>query len=314
MNLIDLKNQVNNKLSNFYFIRDSLVKNYFKDIIKIYEYLEILKEYKPSLNEKVLSSSNNRIVFNSFHSDLAHAKHEALAILDYLEGKLRKDFSMSVVSGIQSGVILMFIGKSNLHNPLVSIKFLKKKKRVELKGEFNLNKVIQNMLDSCSNKNIFKPYLISLFPIQLNDKQVIKYGNQIVKKINNRLIHDISETNHSDKLKLSSKLNIPYSISYGTKDLEASTLNVIDNTTGEFNRVKLDKLDFILSKDRKFKEIRNYGNTIYSCDSKKCKIAFNKFSGIMLKPFNQITLDKKCNICNQKASVKYINIRVGESI
>jgi hypothetical protein len=314
MNLIDLKNQVNNKLSNFYFIRDTLVKNYFKDIIKVYDYFEILKEYKPTLHEKVISISNNKIVFNSSHLDLAHAKHEALAILDYLEGKLRQDFSISVVVGVQSGVIVLFVGNSSLYHHLMSIKFSKNKKNVELKGEFNLNQLIQNILDDCSYNHIFKPYLISLFPIQLNDKKVIKYGNQIFKKIKYRLIHDTTETNHSDKLKLSSKLNIPYSISYGIKDLEGLTLNLVDNITGDFNRVKLNKLETILSKERKLKANKEYSNTVYSCGSNKCKNSLNKYDGIMLTPFNQIILDKKCTICNKDARVKYINIKAGESI
>jgi hypothetical protein len=313
MNLIELKNQVNNKLSNFYFIRDALIKNYFKEVIKVYNYLEILEEYKPSRSERVLITSRDNIIFKSLHIDLAHAKHEALAILDFLEHKIVKDFSISLISGVRNGDVIMLISKSRLYYPLILIKFVKSRKGVELKGKFILNQEIQNILDISSYRNLFKPYLISLFPIQLNDKKVSKYGNQIVKKIKHHLIHDISDINHSDKLNLSAKLNIPFSISYGTKDLEDLTLNVYANNTGEFSRIKFNNLEKIISKVNVFKQGKDLSNTLYSCKDKKCEEAINKLEGILIKPFNQISIDQKCNICNREASVKYISIKVGDS-
>lgn len=313
MNLIELKNQVNNKLSNFYFVRDDLIKNYFKEVIKVYNYLEILEEYKPSKSEKVLIPSRGNIIFNSLHIDLAHAKHEALAILDYLEHKIRKDFSVSIISGVQNGVVTMLISKSRLYHPLVLINFVKSRNGVELKGKFILNQEIQNILDNRAYKYIFKPYLISLFPIQLNDKEVSKYGNRIVKKIKHHLIHDISDNSHSDKLKLSAKLNIPFSISYGAKDLEGLTLNVYANNTGEFSRIKFNNLEKIINKEQVFKQGKDFSNTLYSCKARKCQVAINKLEGILIKPFDQILMDQKCNICNREASVRYISIKVGDS-
>jgi hypothetical protein len=314
MNLLQLKNQIKNKFSNYYFKRDELIRNYFIQALKAYDYFEILADYKLEANERIIMILENTIEFSSNHLDLAHAKHEALAILDHLENKFRKDFTVSMISGVKDGAILMFFSSSSTYQQLVSIKFVKNKKSVGLKGELLLNQRIRKTLEDNSYKNIFKPYLVSVFPIQLNDKEVLQYGNQIVQKVKHRFLHDTSEINHSEKAKITSNLKLPYSISYGLKDLGGLTVNVYNNLTDEYSRVKLNKLNELINKENSVKLIKDFSKTLYLCNAKKCQSAISKLDGILLTPFNQIILDKKCHICNSTAMVKYTSIKVGESI
>jgi hypothetical protein len=314
MNLIDLKKQIKNKDSNFFFKRDSLVKSYFINILKVYDYAETLNEYKATNEGKLITIFSDKILLNSDHVDLAHAKHEALAILDYIENKIKNDFAVSVVSGTSNGIIKLFIANGNLYQTLISLKFIKNKSRVELKGQLNLNHSVQKLLDETSFNNGFKPYLISLYPIQLNDKKVMEYGIKVAKKIKNSLIHDTSETEHSIKAKLTSQLKIPYSISYGVKDLAESTLNVYHHPSQKYSRVKLSKLDEALNEINRIIRLKDSIKEIYSCKSKKCLDSLNKLEGILITTFNQIIQGKTCDICSKDAKEKFINIKVGDSI
>ena len=314
MNLIDLKKQIKNKDSNYFFKRDTLVKSYFINILKVYDYAETLNEYKATNEGKLITIFSDKILLNSDHVDLAHAKHEALAILDYIENKIKNDFSVSVVSGTSNGIIKLFIANGNLYQTLISLKFIKNKSRVELKGQINLSHSVQKLLDEASINNEFKPYLISLYPIQLNDKKVMEYGIKVAKKIKENLIHDKSEIEHSLKAKLTSQLKIPYSISYGVKDLAESTLNVYHHPSQKYSRVKLSKLDVSLNEINHIKPSKGSIKEIYSCKSKKCLVSLNKLEGIIISPFNQIIQGKTCDICSKDAKEKFINIKVGDSL
>jgi hypothetical protein len=307
MNLLDLKKQKNNENSNYYFKRDFLVKNYVISVLNIYDYSEALNIYKPLNNDKFIIFLSEKIYFRSDHNDLAHAKFEALSILDYLENKLKKDFSLLTVSGVKNGKLKMFVADVNLYHPLISIGFTKNKGRVELKGEVILSQKIQGILEYSSFSNIFKPYTISLFPIQLNDKQVLKYGIKIAKKIKQRIIHDTSEVSHIEKTKLSSQLNIPYSISYGTKDLAESMVNLYHHQSQKYVRIKLSKLNGELNVINPTNSFKNLINIIYSCNSSKCRKSIFKLAGILISPFNQIIGNNTCHVCARQATKKHIN-------
>jgi hypothetical protein len=314
MNLIDLKKQKNNQDSNYFFKRDALVKNYVISILKLYEYAEVLNNYKPLNKDKLIRIKSYKIYFNSDHEDLAHAKYEALAILDYFENKFKNDFSMSIVTGVKNGQLLMFIADVNLYRHLISVKFVKNKSRVELKGEVSLSKDNQDILEGASFKNIFRPYLIALYPIQLNNKEVLKYGSKIAKKIKHSFIHDVSELGHSEKAKLSSQLNIPYSVSYGLKDINGSTINIYHHKNKKYNRIKLAKLDKELNQINQVKSGKDLTEIIYLCNSSKCRKSSSKLDGLLISPFNQIIDKEVCYVCSKRAAEKLINIRVGERI
>ena len=312
MNLIDLKKQQKNQDSNYFFKRDTLIKNYVLSILKLYEYREVLSEYNPLNNDKIIKVNFDHINFISDHIDLAHAKHQALAILDYFETKFKKDFSVSTVNGVQDGTLIMYVSDSNIYNELISIKFSKIKTRVLLKGQINLSKSIQGMLEETSFFNIFKPYLVSLYPIQLNDKEVLKYGSRIAKQLKQSFIHDTSEIAHSEKTKLSSQLKVPYSVTYGSKDLEGLTVNVYHHQSQSYSRVKLSNLDNVFSEINKIKLAKDSSRIVYLCNTNKCRSSISKIEGILISPFNQIIEGKTCYICSKLAYSKFINIKVGE--
>ena len=314
MNLIDLNKQQNNQGSNYFFKRYNLIKNYVINILKLYQYVEVLHNYKVLNNDKLISLGSNKIYFNSDHEDLAHAKHEALAILDYFENKLNKDFSISTLIGVINGQLLMFVADVDLYQYFISVKFVKNKSRVELKGEISLIKDIQDILEGASFKNIFRPYLIALYPIQLNNKEVLKYGSKIAKKIKHSFIHDVSELGHSEKAKLSSQLKIPYSISYGLKDITGSTINIYNHQSQKYSRIKLVKLNEALSEINQVKSHKNSSMIIYLCNSNKCQASVSKLDGILISPFNQNIDSKLCYICSKQSLKKLINIKVGERI
>ena len=314
MNLIDLKKQQNNKVSNYFFRRDALIKHYTISILKLYDYEEVLNQYNPLNNDKLVKVNFDKIDFTSNHIDLAHAKHQALAIFDYFETQFKKDFSISTIYGVKDGVLLFYVTNSNTYHQLISVKFIKSKIGVLLKGKLSLNKGIQDLFEESSFFNIFKPYIISLYPIQLNNKEVLKYGTRIAKKIKQSFIHDTSEIAHSEKTKLSSQLKIPYSISYGIKDLEGSTINVYNHQSQSYNRIKLNKLDAVLSEINKIKLSKDSSKIIYSCNSNQCRSKISKMDGILISSFNQIISGKTCYICSKEALNKLINIKVGERI
>jgi hypothetical protein len=314
MNLIDLKKQIKNKASNYFFKRDALVKSYFKDKLEIYHYIETLNEYKPSNNEKLISVIKDKILFKSDHVDLAHAKHEALAIIDHLENKIKNDFSVSMVFGSSNGIIKLFISSGELYQLLVSIEFIKNKTVVELKGQLNLNQEVQKLLEETSLYYSFKPYITTLYPIQLNDKKVMAYGTKVAKKISVSSIHDTSEIEHSIKAKLTSQLNIPYSISYGVKDLAGSTVNIYHHPSQKYSRLKLSKLSNALTERNHVKQLKDSSKEIFICKSKKCLSSLAKIKGVLITPFNQIVYGKACYICSKEAREKYVNIKVGGSI
>jgi len=314
MNLIDLKKQQNNKVSNYFFRRDALIKHYTISILKLYDYEEVLNEYNPLNNDKLIKVNFDQIDFTSNHIDLAHAKHQALAIFDYFETKFKKDFCISTIYGVKDGVLLFYVTNSNTYHQLISINFIKSKIGVLLKGKLSLNKGVQDMLEESSFFNIFKPYIISLYPIQLNNKEVLKYGTRIAKKIKQSFIHDTSEIAHSEKAKLSSQLNIPYSVSYGLKDISGSTINIYHHQNQKYNRIELAKLDKELNQINRVKSGKDLTEIIYLCNSSKCRKSSSKLDGILISPFNQIIDKEVCYVCSKRAAEKLINIRVGERI
>ena len=314
MNLTELKKQIKNQDSNYYFKRDVLVKSYALTILNLYNYVEVMKQYKTLNNDKLVTVLPEKILFNSDHVDLAHAKHEALAILDYFNNKIKKDFSISTLIGVKNGVISMFITNSSLYQVLISIKFVKNKLKVELKGQINLSSKIKSILEETSFDNLFKPYLIALYPIQLNEKKVLAYGTRIAKKISQRSIHDIAEIEHSEKAKLTSQLKIPFSISYGVKDLVGQTLNVYHHPSQKYSRVKLNEVEEILQEKNQLKIVKDSSKVIYSCKAKECLRLLAKLEGNLISPFNQIIHSETCFICSKEAKEKFINIKVGERI
>jgi hypothetical protein len=312
MNLTSLIKQYKDKFSNYHFIKLTLVTNYFVDILNLYGFSQVLVNKTLNNDEKFLFIKDTKITFKGNYKDLQHAKHDALIILDKLEDRFNKEFNLDYVVGNNDGNIYIFL-KNSTYVDLIRVNFKKTKNRVVMSGIINLSNIVINLMDQTNTNFEFSPFQISLFPIQLNNKELIAYGKQVDSKLaGRRYIHDLEEINHTEKTTSSVKTKIPFILTYGLKDINDKTINITSTFDKKFYRIKLKDISkFKFDRNKQKIEIKN--NYLYICDSKKCnkdlsidKTIFN------LKTFDQSITDEKCRFCSSKASTKFISIKVGE--
>jgi hypothetical protein len=310
MDLKELKKQYLDDSSNYYFLRQQLVLDYIRATVEDFGFTQALAGKVLKDEEKFYYVEKYKLILKTATSDLQHAKHLALSIIDKFGSKLRDELNFKTVSGTSNGIVFLYLISSH-HLEFLRFKFTKKDNRIEVFASISFGPKLQEFFANSSF--VFLPYLISVFPIQTNSKEVLDYGSKIIKILSSkyRLLADLTQVDHLTKLAISKNIKIPFSISYGTKDTKGEMINLYKNLSNEYHRISLKELNkFLIGTNSSYN--KTVLEPIFVCKSKSCLKEATK-NKKYLKPFDQIVISKKCNICSNDASLKIFVLKAGEN-